>query len=71
MRQYRSVRCLLSEQHEVVKISEPRRYTGSVNPWAEFPAAHGNITCTETCQCGASRNVNINGVHREEGLWTR
>lgn len=33
------------------------------------PLAHGNITRTETCSCGATRQVNVNGTHKEIGSW--
>lgn len=35
----------------------------------ENPAAHGNITLTQTCGCGAMRMVNVNGEAREVGQW--
>ena len=35
-------------------------FTGSVNPWDENRAAHGNICVTEECRsCGARRSVNV------------
>jgi hypothetical protein len=40
---------------------------GSAN---QNPAAHGNITRTETCSCGCTRLVNINGSHRELSTWS-
>ena len=35
----------------------------------ENRAAHGNICRVETCWCGATRCININGVHIERGYW--
>lgn len=32
-------------------------------------AAHGGVSYTEVCRCGYERNVNENGVHRENGQW--
>jgi hypothetical protein len=37
---------------------------------AEYnPAAHGNVTVTEHCQCGATRRCNVNGLQEEQGPW--
>lgn len=43
-------------------------YRGSVS-WPGNPAAHGNITEHEVCACGATRAVNVNGLHVERGPW--
>lgn len=32
-------------------------------------AAHGNITETDKCRCGAERRRNVNGRHVETGQW--
>lgn len=32
-------------------------------------AAHGGICRTETCACGSTRKVLINGRHRESAPW--
>ena len=32
-------------------------------------AAHGGVCERQTCKCGATRDVNINGAHREVGVW--
>lgn len=46
-----------------------RCFTGPVSS-AENPAAHGNVTDTDTCSaCGAQRRTNVNGSHIEEGQW--
>lgn len=37
---------------------------------AENQAAHGCITYRQDClSCGRWRNVNVNGLHSEEGSW--
>ena len=33
------------------------------------PAAHGNINRIEECTCGARRETNLNGRHRESTGW--
>lgn len=33
--------------------------------------AHGNVEQRQTCSCGASRLVLVNGPHRELGGWDR
>ena len=45
-----------------------RGYSGPVAQ-PENPAAHGNVCRHQTCNCGATRRVNINGGHREAGEW--
>lgn len=48
-------------------------YTGSVavEPYThENRAAHGNITVTDRCQCGAARARLVNGIHQEFGPWS-
>ena len=35
----------------------------------ENRAAHGNITRTETCRCGATRRTNINQGYMGRGPW--
>ena len=37
----------------------------------ENPMAHGNITVTERCVCGAERDVCRNQGHVENGPWYR
>jgi len=61
-------------QHNDTKTGTPYCYMGSV---AEYPythenrAAHGSVTYRETCRaCGARRQVNHNGVHRECSTWS-
>lgn len=56
--------------HETIKTSEPRGFAGPVASGDEQnPRAHGNIEVTETCSCGATRRVLINGLHEETGDW--
>ena len=56
--------------HEPAADKSRRPYTGPVTR-DENPAAHGCIRLTEACACGATREVNVNGRHREEGAWTQ
>ena len=46
----------------------PRSYRAPA-AWVQVPAAHGGEEVTEVCECGATRRVNRNGVHREVGHW--
>lgn len=57
------------EGHESMR-SESRPYRGPVASRLDInPRAHGNVTHIETCRCGATRNINVNGEHRETGPW--
>ena len=58
-------------KHTTTSFGSSRPFTGSVNPRDENPAAHGDRTYTETCTCGASREINNNGLHQEIGAWKR
>lgn len=51
--------------------TDTRAFVGPVVPsWAdENRAAHGNITDTHHCRCGAVQRENINGCHVETGAW--
>jgi len=52
------------------KTSETRPFWGPVATGArENRAAHGGYTRRETCSCGATRKVNVNGAHVEKGRW--
>ena len=53
--------------HSAVHESD-RCFTGPVSR-QQNQAAHGGITRTETCRCGATRRVNVNGRHEEAGDW--
>jgi len=58
------------EHKHHAKTSETRPFWGPVATGARAnPAAHGGITRRETCSCGATRKVNVNGVHVEKGRW--
>jgi hypothetical protein len=58
----------MSHQHRV-KTSRDVCFTGPIASAKENRAAHGNITQIDTCQCGAKRKTNINGLHTERGQW--
>ena len=55
------------------KTTQTRAYMGS-NPTGQWSrkelAAQGGVTHHETCSCGATRIVNVNGSHRCAGPWT-
>jgi hypothetical protein len=54
-------------RHKPVR-SHRTTYLGPVThkaPWE----AQGGIARIETCECGATRRVNVNGVHIEDGAW--
>ena len=51
------------------KVSEyVRPFFGQV-AWPGNPRAHGGITTTEVCSCGAKRAINCNMGHIERGEW--
>ena len=55
--------------HAAAETMPPRPYAGPVAS-PENPAAHGNTVVREVCNsCGAHRDTNINGRHREAGSW--
>lgn len=59
-------------EHSAEQTSPSRPYMGGVavhQITAENRAAHGNITYTETCRCGATRSVNQNQRHLEFSPW--
>lgn len=62
----RMARC---DGHRAVREGEAHGYQGSVSPYNENRAAHGGVTYSEYCACGARRSVNSNNWHREEGPW--
>ena len=68
-REARRVSIATCTGHVVGIISDERTFMGPVSQ-PENPAAHGNITVTEHCHCGATRNVNINQHHYEYGVWS-
>lgn len=55
-------------EHRPEFSSEARRFTGPVGR-DENPIAHGGITLVELCRCGAVRQSNQNGLHREVSPW--
>jgi len=55
-------------QHAVFR-EEDWGYSGCVNQQNCDPFAHGNITRTEHCRCGAKRLTNINGGDEESSGW--
>jgi hypothetical protein len=61
--------------HTQTTTSEPRGYVGSVAcpPYThENRAAHGAVCIRETCtDCGATRQFNSNGRHREYSPWSQ
>ena len=44
-------------------------YAGPIAGAEPNPAAHGGITETQRCACGAVRQLNVNGRHVEAGPW--
>ena len=56
-------------RHTVVDELEPECFVGPVSRLDPNEAAHGNITITQICHCGAERRVNVNQRHRETGPW--
>jgi hypothetical protein len=52
--------------------SSMRGYCGhSVRPDAPNPLAHGGVTITDYCRCGATRRTNSTGIgRRERGRWS-
>lgn len=51
-----------------VETSRTSCFSGPVSR-DENPSAHGGITEHQTCSCGATRRININGGHVEKGHW--
>lgn len=49
---------------------QTKPYSGSISGAEENRAAHGNVRYEDTCSCGATRAMNANGAHSEEGPWT-
>lgn len=50
------------------KHTRDRPFFGPVSR-DENRAAHGCVTRVENCECGATRQVNVNGWHEETGPW--
>jgi hypothetical protein len=51
-------------------VTIDRSFRGPVNNERRRPEADGNITRVARCACGAERQTNINGAHREIGVWS-
>jgi hypothetical protein len=56
-----------THRHSVFS-SVDRGFTDAVSR-DENRAAHGNICVIDTCKCGATRRINVNGTHIERGAW--
>lgn len=46
-----------------------RSWTGCVIPYCNEPRAHGGVTWTEYCRCGAHRHVEASAGWRNYGPW--
>lgn len=55
--------------NETILMIERGGYVDCITPYHCNPSAHGGIRRREYCKCGAHRDININGTHREEGPW--
>ena len=58
----------MSHRHRVMSV-RTQCWIGCVDPEACDGASHGNITDTQTCRCGATRQAEINGRHEVTGPW--
>jgi len=57
-------------RHRAVKaLARECAYLGPADTQHQKPAAHGGISRTDKCRCGAYRRSNHNGPHREYGNW--
>lgn len=57
--------------HRMKKRTEPYGFSRQVPLAVRVNhRAHGCVTYSETCSCGAKRLVNANGTSREVGPWT-
>ena len=57
----------LHHKHKSIRSTE-RCFSGCVSADCD-PRSHGNITVTEYCSCGATRQSNINQFFEEKGEW--
>ena len=55
-------------RHRTVR-TDVRCFVGPIAGAEPNPAAHGGVTETQRCACGAVRQLNVNGRHREVGPW--
>lgn len=62
---------MTTHKHRPLKTTE-QCFVGAI-PDAIKPdaRAHGNVTQTDVCRCGASRQVNVNQGFREIGRWSK
>lgn len=55
--------------HESARVTRTHGFSGAVSR-DENHMAHGCVCMTYECSaCGARREVNVNGQHRENGAW--
>lgn len=59
----------LRHEHKATTTTEGPFVAPVALPAYQNRAAHGGICRTETCTCGATRKVLINGHHRESSPW--
>lgn len=57
-----------SHHSHTAETTELRPFFGPVHTETNG-SAHGNICEREWCSCGATRDININGIHTETGPW--
>ena len=55
-------------RHRTVR-TDFRGFVGPIAGAEPNRAAHGGITETHRCACGATRRLNVNGRHLEVGPW--
>ena len=59
-----------SHRHRAIDPNpDPRCWTACVAPGQCRPGAHGNITVSLRCRCGAIKVVAVNGRHQETTGW--
>ena len=58
-------------KHKANDTYDTRRYERCVAKSGHpcHPEAHGNITWHQRCNCGATKEVNVNNSFREQGAW--
>jgi hypothetical protein len=56
-------------RHRAVRRGDDWGWVACVADGTSCHAAHGGITYTEYCSCGAARRVEVNGAHRAKGPW--
>lgn len=58
-----------AHRHRLHTKTHDKPFNHCVNPYACCEEAHGCITFTATCRCGATCDVNINQRWIETGPW--